>query len=1550
MTVKTYTSCAVAVFVRGLSLVLLFNVTVKPGSSLQVSTVLDDVTLSLEPSAAYSSYFITSVLPNTLLLFNQSNPTNESKHFEVYSSFSVSELTSNNVLFKTEETIRTFLNTTLREQAIPTSSSILQGSFISTPIEVMTISSSLADMLNTDMFLSVRVPEITYKPTSPTREKTNFESISKLAVTTHSLIAVYDLKALFLDNVTQFGTYDSVTSLVPSKVFNPPVTTTVTSNYKSSLSTLSSETQTHGLDISKTTTVVSPSRLFTKQIQSIPNSGIYQNSESWIFHSLPIPFQGGDVGFIEQARAIALFRNINTSVLTSMDGLIPEFKTKTEHLYSESFPTDNFIQSPTYQSSLFKVRSLVEEFALEPSISYYVGDVEEKAFINDSLSHPVSGYVSKNHKQGNFTPAFTEKEEDIINHEQKNNSSIEAIITILELLESKSHKNASDKTTREPQFSRINNRRPTDFPIIDVAFQTSGNSEIEPSPTLTLTSLSTSKKLSGNLGPVSPDFQTLHNGTSGFISNQVIGSLDTTLQELEENDTALDIQLNDAYSESLYEFLLSSFNPFSKSSSETVFKNKIIKYDITGSFSNTNFPNTQTFESNTYLLTPSSEAEAVLHMTPVVSSVLEDLEISSFIELAQGSFETEDLFTSQSPYLSQFLTMSSIYLKPSISDNGSDRTSSRFSPNFVGVISSAVLYGSFMTDTNATESYLLSSLLNVSSSASYHSYTVSSISDLDSPLNSVSESNEQLKTIDLFLSKGLKQTVSISIANYTSSIKKLPPTDVAADSQSTRYLSALKTEPNLNTATITSANGSFNPIITSSSIISNRNSSKVSLGTLKINLGVVPPIPARVKSDTYLEPSLSDPIKHEIDKLTKRTDQAVEIQTSDVKSSNSKFLSDNVNPIPTGPVTGWVPIIYPAHFKPRPSLKNRMETVKEPSIITEPTQFDLTVTHSFGRSSLSTLSTERKELHSNGEIKNFLKNIRPISENNGRIESSGIKDGQKKHLSSFVSRLEQTDQTFHTEVAYEMPSRQSKSSSLHTRSREPSVLNVSTMSSERIQPTPVALPEEEFTTIFGSGILLDNIIPAGPRFPTGRPYVVPVDIEDVRPFLGLSPPNNDPVGHATRVNNHNKFLSAGSVPGATVGDARPHSPSLVRTLPKTLIRRPPFKRRPPIIRIDTCIIGDPSTCDVNLNERCQTELGISACHCKPGFSRRVLRGPCMPVVSLTLAMKADSLDDKKLQFSHRYQNPNSDEYQLLEYESEEALSSLFPYTSLADDFLNAKINMFYSVGGVFLINATVNLKETVVTKFSSLKEQLQNELNKVINQMKQNIGDSRLQVQGPSAPIPLVEDLNECGDPHLNDCSDNGICVNEFGTFRCRCKPGFLDKLDREKWTAGRVCHACSSEFCNNHGECIIENGATECKCTDNYMGTHCDIDREVLTVALAASLTATIIIILTLVCLCVWNRRWQKVEQKVEAAPSAGSGQTFSYVHKNSTPGSSYRLTMEDRFMWQQISDAVGNIYASQTSGPYHSVNHSSGEARVPGVRSTNFYRKSNIMRGYYS
>ena len=381
--------------------------------------------------------------------------------------------------------------------------------------------------------------------------------------------------------------------------------------------------------------------------------------------------------------------------------------------------------------------------------------------------------------------------------------------------------------------------------------------------------------------------------------------------------------------------------------------------------------------------------------------------------------------------------------------------------------------------------------------------------------------------------------------------------------------------------------------------------------------------------------------------------------------------------------------------------------------------------------------------------------------------------------------------------------------------------------------------------------------------PFGHPVVVPIDMDEVNPKAGPSssynpavvtdpgqgsvyidgrpthfkirPVNPTPATHHPAPGASSAKPQSGSNDGRSPSRVPPASsppiPSASSQSPSKppSVRRQPFRPRPvvPLVRIDTCIVGDDTTCDVKMNERCKTEVGISSCQCRPGFGRTTPRGMCSPVMTLAIALRLDKMGDNKLSFSRNYMNPNSEEYQFLEYEATQGFNSMFALSRLAKVYMGVKINKFYTAAGKLLVNASVELEQNNVTKTSAIKRVVQQELSRVIALRNNNIGDSTLSVESSSTSVPRVDDVNECQSSDLNDCSPHALCHNDFGSFRCVCKKGYDDRHASDPKKAGRVCSSCSPSYCNNRGECQVVNGDRECKCRGNFIGSRCDIDVE---------------------------------------------------------------------------------------------------------------------------
>jgi len=139
-------------------------------------------------------------------------------------------------------------------------------------------------------------------------------------------------------------------------------------------------------------------------------------------------------------------------------------------------------------------------------------------------------------------------------------------------------------------------------------------------------------------------------------------------------------------------------------------------------------------------------------------------------------------------------------------------------------------------------------------------------------------------------------------------------------------------------------------------------------------------------------------------------------------------------------------------------------------------------------------------------------------------------------------------------------------------------------------------------------------------------------------------------------------------------------------------------RRPlaPPVRIDTCIVGDNTTCKDNATEVCRTYLGVSSCYCKPGFGRKSHRLMCKRTVKLLLSLKLDRIQDTPLSWSREYRDPNSEKFQVLEGEASYAIDSAMALTSFSNLYMGNSISTFYPLNKAVTVNTTMEMIENVI--------------------------------------------------------------------------------------------------------------------------------------------------------------------------------------------------------------------------------------------------------------
>lgn len=387
-----------------------------------------------------------------------------------------------------------------------------------------------------------------------------------------------------------------------------------------------------------------------------------------------------------------------------------------------------------------------------------------------------------------------------------------------------------------------------------------------------------------------------------------------------------------------------------------------------------------------------------------------------------------------------------------------------------------------------------------------------------------------------------------------------------------------------------------------------------------------------------------------------------------------------------------------------------------------------------------------------------------------------------------------------------------------------------------------------------------------------------------------------------------------NVPHKPLYRPRPPQPAGAAAQPG---QQSPSAGSPP--RIDTCIVGDDSTCDKTQNEACRIEFGVSSCHCRPGYARRNDRDPCRRIVSLLMSLRVDKIFERKLSWDAKLAQPSSEPYLQLSFEAARAVMSAMDMTPFSDDFMEARVNKIYKgdtsrgEGGIF-VNVTLKLSETGETVRPQLRNDIQKHLLGVIHRRNNNIGNSALYVESPTGAVSHLQDVDECSTTELNDCHAEAVCTNVWGSFACECQLGYRDPWHDQPHRAGRECLSCPDSVCNNRGTChYSEEGKETCECVGNYYGSQCEIDGEVLGVAIGASVAAVIIIVLTLVCLIMWSRRWQR-EQKQLVSPVFGYMNTVQQMKAQQAAASSaYTISLEERMRWAQIADVMaqqGNHY----------------------------------------
>jgi len=133
--------------------------------------------------------------------------------------------------------------------------------------------------------------------------------------------------------------------------------------------------------------------------------------------------------------------------------------------------------------------------------------------------------------------------------------------------------------------------------------------------------------------------------------------------------------------------------------------------------------------------------------------------------------------------------------------------------------------------------------------------------------------------------------------------------------------------------------------------------------------------------------------------------------------------------------------------------------------------------------------------------------------------------------------------------------------------------------------------------------------------------------------------------------------------------------------------------------------------------------------------------------------------------------------------------------------------------GSVVVQANVNVEAEIDQQITKTEDkQAPVTQQKFMEQLAQNIQNN----QNFTAPVQdlVVADINECGDPDMNDCSPNAECINTEGAYTCKCLPNYPVDISRYTNVPGRVCaKPCGDLQCNNVGESCKPQAESDPKC-----------------------------------------------------------------------------------------------------------------------------------------
>lgn len=206
--------------------------------------------------------------------------------------------------------------------------------------------------------------------------------------------------------------------------------------------------------------------------------------------------------------------------------------------------------------------------------------------------------------------------------------------------------------------------------------------------------------------------------------------------------------------------------------------------------------------------------------------------------------------------------------------------------------------------------------------------------------------------------------------------------------------------------------------------------------------------------------------------------------------------------------------------------------------------------------------------------------------------------------------------------------------------------------------------------------------------------------------------------------------------------------------------------------------------------------------------------------SYVLLIRVMKVGEDTVIYKPDYANSLSGEFKKLAKLTSEEIDKAYGLTDVKENYISADVmgiaKNFDDDEGV-LVNLTLH-----VTGDENVSEELlRDELSKSFEESESLPTPAFI-----TAEVEDVMDFDECSETKYHDCSSAATCVNQQGSYTCKCKGIFADM---DPSLPGRLCAAevKACDLCNGRGDCIRDElgDTTSCKCQRMYLGRHCEFN-----------------------------------------------------------------------------------------------------------------------------